>query len=101
MSISPAEPGSLARQPNRCSTAKSIKQLRNINGPSVVPVSIGRKAKSKGCIVRRFLKITVEVAERTDSEWEVVPKRRGTGVKRPHAPIGVGPRDRPRVIPLV
>ena len=31
--ISPAKPGSLGRQPNQCSTAKSIKQFRNINRP--------------------------------------------------------------------
>ena len=31
--ISPAKPGSVAWQPNQCSTAKSRKQFRNINRP--------------------------------------------------------------------
>ena len=31
--IIPAKPGSVARQPNQCSTAKSRKQFRNINWP--------------------------------------------------------------------
>ena len=38
--ISPAKPGSVARQPNQCSTAKSRKQFRNINRPWRVTVSM-------------------------------------------------------------
>ena len=33
--ISPAKPGSVGRQPNQCSTAKSRKQFRNINRPPI------------------------------------------------------------------
>ena len=38
--ISPAKPGSVARQPNQYSTAKSRKQLRSINRPWGMPVSM-------------------------------------------------------------
>ena len=41
--ISPAKPGSVARQPNHCSTAKSKKQFRNINRPWAVTVSMGER----------------------------------------------------------
>ena len=54
-------------QPNRCSTAKSIKQFCNSNGPSGVLVSMGKRPSSKRCVLRRFLKIAAGVAERTDS----------------------------------
>ena len=39
--ISPAKPGSVVRQPNLCSTAKSRKQFHNINRPWGMPVSMG------------------------------------------------------------
>ena len=66
--ISPAKPGSVARQPNQCSTAKSRKHFRNINRPWGVMVSNGRgEAKSKRCVFRYFLKVATELAEWTDS----------------------------------
>ena len=65
--ISPAKPGSVARQPNQCSTAKLRKQVRNINRPWAVTVSMGGKAKSKRCVFRYFLKVAPEMAEQTDS----------------------------------
>ena len=53
--ISPAKPGSVARQLNQCSTAKSQKQFHNINKPSGTPGFYGRKAMSKRCVFRCFL----------------------------------------------
>ena len=44
-SISRAKPGLVVRQPNRCPTAKLMKQFHNSNGPSGVLVSRGWKAK--------------------------------------------------------
>ena len=38
-----AKPGSVPQQPNQCLTAKSKKQLSNINGPLGMPVSMGEK----------------------------------------------------------
>ena len=38
--ISPAKPGSVARQRNQCPTANSRKQFHNINRPSGMPVSM-------------------------------------------------------------
>ena len=38
--ISPLEPGSMVRPPNQCSTAKPMKQLHDINGPSVMLMSM-------------------------------------------------------------
>ena len=57
----------MARQPNKCSTAKSTKPFRYINGPSGPPGVYGRKARSKRYILRHFLNITIEVAESTYS----------------------------------
>ena len=65
--ISPAKPGSVARQPDQCSTAKSMKLFRNINRPWGVTLSMGGKAKSKRCVFSYFLKVATELAERTDS----------------------------------
>ena len=45
--ISPAKPGSVARQPNQCSTAKSRKQFRNINRPWGVTVSMGERPNQR------------------------------------------------------
>ena len=45
--ISPAKPGSVARQPNQCSTAKSRKQFRNIDRPWAMTVSIGEKPNQR------------------------------------------------------
>ena len=56
--ISLAKTGSVAQQPNRCSTAKSMKQFPNINGPSGTGVYVG-KAKVKRCV----LKVATEMAE--------------------------------------
>ena len=64
--IFPAKPGSVAQQLNRWSKAKSIKHR--------ACWCLWRKVKSKRCVFRRFLKITFEVAEQTDSgrlfQWE-------------------------------
>ena len=46
-SISPAKPGSVARQPNQWSTAKSRKRFRNINRPWGVTVSMGGKPSQR------------------------------------------------------
>ena len=45
--ISPAKPGSVARQPNQCSTAKLRKQFRNINRPWGVTVSMGERPSQR------------------------------------------------------
>ena len=45
--ISPAKPGSVARQPNQCSTAKSRKQFRNVNKPWRVMVSMGERPNQR------------------------------------------------------
>ena len=45
--ISLAMPGSVAQQPNQCSTAKLMKQFHSINRPSGVPVS-KRERPSQG-----------------------------------------------------
>ena len=45
--ISPGKPGSVARQPNPCSTAKSRKQLHHINGPWGVIVSMGERPNQR------------------------------------------------------
>ena len=65
--ISPAKPGSVAQQPNQCSTAKLRKQFRNINRPLGSDGIYGGKAKSKRYVFRCFLKVVTELAERTDS----------------------------------
>ena len=52
--ISPAKPGSVARQPNQCSTAKSRKQFRYINRPWGVTVSM-REGQIKEMCVQIFL----------------------------------------------
>ena len=45
--ISPAKPGSVARQPNQCSAAKSRRQFRNINRPWGVTVSVGERPNQR------------------------------------------------------
>ena len=45
--ISPAKTGSVARQPNQCSTANSRKQFRNINRPWGVTVSMGERPNQR------------------------------------------------------
>ena len=66
--IPPEQVGSVAQQRNQCSTAKSKKQFRNIDGPSIGHASVyGGKAISKRCVFRCFLKVTTEMAEWTDS----------------------------------
>ena len=45
--ISPAKPGSVARQPNQCSTAKSRKHFRNINRPWRVTVSMRERLNQR------------------------------------------------------
>ena len=64
-------------------TAESL-FISNINGPSGVLVSIGGKAKSKRCVLRRFLKVTT-VRWLNGHIAEVVPKRRFARVKWPCA----------------
>ena len=49
MPISPSKPGSGVLQPNQCSTAISIKQLRTINGPSDVLVSMAKGRVKEMC----------------------------------------------------
>ena len=65
--ISPVKPGSVARQPNQCSTAKSRKQFRNINRPWGVMVSMGKGQIKEMCLLI-FLKVATELAEWTDNE---------------------------------
>ena len=48
--ISLARPGLEVLQPNQCSTAKSVKQFRNINRPSGVLVSIGERPSQRMCL---------------------------------------------------
>ena len=64
--ITPAKPGSVAQQPNQCSTAKLKKQLCNINRPSGMLVSMGDRP-SQRCVFRCFLRVAAEMAEWTDS----------------------------------
>ena len=52
---SPVKLGTVARQTNRNSTTKSMKQFRNMNVPSGVLVSMGKRP-SQRCVLRRFLK---------------------------------------------
>ena len=89
--ISPAMPGSVARQPHQCLTMKSM-QLRSINGPSGrAGVYVG-KARSKRGVFRCFVKVATEMAERRDSgrlfqrgarKWKYLYNR-----------IGLDPRDK-------
>ena len=51
--ISPVKPDSVAWQPHQCSTIKLMKRFRNINGPSGMLVSMGKKAKLTRCVLRR------------------------------------------------
>ena len=44
-----------------------MKQLRNINGPSGMPVSVGERPQVKEMCLRHFLKVATEVAEQIDS----------------------------------
>ena len=41
--ISPVKPGSVAPQPNHCSTEKSMKQFWSISGSSGIPVHMGER----------------------------------------------------------
>ena len=89
--ISPVKPGSVARQPNQCSTAKSRKQFRNINRPWGVPVSMGG-----GQIKEMYLQIFLEGSNWTgwtDRQRQVVSNRRGTRVKSSSTSIVLDPRD--------
>ena len=52
---SPAKPGSVAQQPNQCSTAKSRKQFRSINRPWGVTVSMGGGGQIKEMCLQMFL----------------------------------------------
>ena len=45
--ISPAKPGSVARQPNQCSTANSRKQFCNMNEPKGMTVSMGERPSQR------------------------------------------------------
>ena len=45
--ISPKKAGSVARQSNQCSTAKSRKQFRNINRPWGVTISMGERPNQR------------------------------------------------------
>ena len=45
--ISPAKPGSVVLQLNQCSTAKPIKQFRNINSPWGVTVTMGERSSQR------------------------------------------------------
>ena len=45
--ISPAKPGSMARRPNQCSTAKSRKQFFNINRPWGLMVAMGERPSQR------------------------------------------------------
>ena len=64
---SPVKPGSLAQQPDQCSTTKWIKQFCNNYGANVCSGVYGGKDKSKRCVLRLFLKAVTEVAEPMDS----------------------------------
>ena len=65
--ISPVKPGSVARQPNQCSTAKSRKQFRNINRSWEVTVFMGKRPNQRDVSSDIFLKVATELAEQTDS----------------------------------
>ena len=52
----PVKPGSVVRQPNQCSTAKSKKQFRNINRPSSLLVSMGEMPSQKRLCLQMFVK---------------------------------------------
>ena len=64
--ISPAKPGSVAWQPNQCSTAKSKKQFHKHQQAMGNDGIYGGKAKSKRCVFKYFLKVAFEMAEWTD-----------------------------------
>ena len=90
--ISPAKPGSVARQRNQCSTAESRKQFRNIKRPW----GVWRYLWGKGQIKEMCLQIFLEGRNWTcwtDRQRQVVPKRRGTRVKSSSTSIGLDPRD--------
>ena len=70
ISIAPiytAKPGSVAQQLNLYSALKLMKQFCNINRPLGVLVSIGERPSQKRCVLRCFLKVATEMAERADS----------------------------------
>ena len=90
-SISQAKPGSVARQPNQCSTAKSRKQFSHINMSSGMSVLWG-KGQVKEMCRQMFLKGSNWICW-TKKQREVVPKRRGTTVKSSCTIIGLDPRD--------
>ena len=121
--ISLTKPGSVARQPNQCSTAKlEEKQFHNINRLSGLPVSMGEKAKSRRCVLRCFFNLSINQSHYysatipskaklsgvtaksvflkgsnwigwMDRQWEVVPKRWGTRVKSSRTCVALDPRD--------
>ena len=89
--ISPAKPGSVARQPNQCSTA-------NRGNSSVTSTGLGKWQYQwgKGQIKEMCLQISVAGSNWTawtDRQREVVPKRRGTRVKSSSTSIALDSRD--------
>ena len=68
--ISPTKSGSVAPQPDQCSSAKSMKLFCNINrrsGARCLRRRGGGRRPSQKDVLRRLLIVATEVAERTDS----------------------------------
>ena len=90
--ISPARPGSVTRQPNQRSSAKSRKQFHDINRPWGVTVSMGGEGQIKEVCLQIFLEGS-NCTGWTDRQREVVPKGWGTRVKSSSTSIGLDPWD--------
>ena len=91
--LSQAKPSLVAWQPNRCSTAKLMKQFRNISEGHRACWCLWGTGQVKEMCLQMFLE---------GSNWngwmgrqrEVVQKRQGTRVKSSCACVGLVPRDR-------
>ena len=88
--ISLTKPGAVVRQPNRCS-AKSTKQLRNINRPSGMLVLWGKGQVREMCL-QMFLGSS-NWNGWMDRQREVVPKETRHESERACASVGLVPKD--------
>ena len=77
---------------NWCSTAKSRKQFRNINGPSTVVLCLWGKDQVKEMCLEIFFEVSNGNGW-TDRQWQVFPNRRGRRVKTSCTCVGLDPRD--------
>ena len=88
--ISSAKPGSVVRQPNQCSTAKSKKQFHNINRPWSMTVSVGEGQVKEMCL--QMLLEGRNWSGWTNRQRQVVQKKRDTRLKSSSACVGLDHR---------